>query len=206
MKTATMSDVARLLAGVPLLAGLPPARLAELAAVARPLTVRAGEWLFRRGERGDALFVVRTGRVEIVLDGLFVRAHGRGESFGEVAMLTGGRRSADVRARRDSELLALGTADIDRLIATEPAFSAALVRELARRLPGTASPAVPARRPGSVMALVAGTPGLEPVLAWLARELTGALGGPVGGRDPVPAPARWPAPRAPPPGGGGPGL
>ncbi|MDN5933979.1 MAG: cyclic nucleotide-binding domain-containing protein, partial [Pseudonocardia sp.] len=73
MNTATMSDVARLLAGVPLLAGLPPARLAELAAVARPVTVRAGGWLLRRGERGDALFVVCTGRVEIVLDGLVVR-------------------------------------------------------------------------------------------------------------------------------------
>lgn len=192
MNTATMSDGVRLLTGVPLFAGLPPAVVAELAAVARPRTVRAGEWLFRRGERGDALYVVRTGRVEIVLDALVVRAHGRGESFGEVAMLTGGRRSADVRARRDSELLALSTAEVDRLIATEPAFSAALVRELARRIPGAEPPGVGARRTGSVLALVAGTPGLERVIAWLARELPGALGAPVLRLHPDPDPARWP--------------
>ncbi len=191
---ASGSELTTLLAGVPLLAGLAPSSCAELAARCRPVTVQAGQVLFRHGDRGDELYVVRSGRVEIVLDGRVIRAHGRGESFGEVAMLTGGRRSATVRARRDSELLALHRADVDRLIATEPAFSAALVRQLALRLPGT-EPAAAARPAGSVLALVAGTPGLETLVAWLAAELVTALGGPsaVTRLDPGSEPARWPA-------------
>ncbi len=149
--------------------------------------------LFRHGDRGDELYVIRSGRIEIVLDDQVIRVHGRGESFGEVAMLTGGRRSATVRARRDSELLALHRTDVDRLIATEPAFSAALVRQLAIRLPGTEPARPPARTAGPVLALVAGTPGAD--IAWLAGELVTALGGPaaVACPEPGPDPAQWPA-------------
>jgi NTE family protein len=178
---------------VSLLAGLAPDRYAQLAGRARPVTIRAGEVLFRHGDRGDELYVVRSGRIEIVLDDQVIRVHGRGESFGEVAMLTGGRRSATVRARRDSELLALHRTDVDRLIATEPAFSAALVRQLAIRLPGTEPARTPGRTTGPVLALVAAAPG--PEIAWLAGELVTALGGPaaVACVEPGPDPAQWPA-------------
>ena len=189
---ADLADIATLLAGVPLLAGLPADRLRELATVVEPVTVRAGEVVFHRGDPGESLLVVRTGRVEIVLDGAVVRVHGRGDSFGEVALLVGGRRSATVRARRDTELLALHRAAVERLLATEPAFAVALVRDLARRLPGVASPpAAPGRV--TVLALVPAHGGLGPVLPRLADGLLTALGPGTVRLDATPDPTGWAA-------------
>src|SRR3954465_6741273 len=81
---------------------------AELAANASQMTVHAGDWLFRQGEPGDSLYVVLTGRLEIVIEGepeKVIRVLGHGDSVGELALLTESPRSASVRARRDSELL-----------------------------------------------------------------------------------------------------
>jgi NTE family protein len=156
---------------VPLFATLPPARLAELALAARPRSVAAGEVLFECGDPGDALFLVRSGRLEVLVDGAVVRVHGRGEVFGELASLTGGARTATVRARRDSELLAVRRADLDALLA-EPAFARALVRHLAERLPGRARPA--AQR-GTVLALVPFDAGASALVRALADRLTAAL-------------------------------
>ena len=96
--------------------------------------------LFERGAPGDALYVIRHGRLEVVVDGEVVREAGRGEVLGELALLTGEPRNATVRARRDSELYAVRRADLDVLLA-DPGSARALVRHLAARIPGSAAPA-----------------------------------------------------------------
>ncbi|HKQ42401.1 MAG TPA: cyclic nucleotide-binding domain-containing protein, partial [Pseudonocardia sp.] len=114
---AAVDEQAALLREVPLFASLPDARLHELAALARPVSLPAGVVLFERGDPGDALYVIRHGRLEVVVDGAVVREAGRGEVLGELALLTGEPRNATVRARRDSELYAVRRADLDVLLA-----------------------------------------------------------------------------------------
>jgi predicted acylesterase/phospholipase RssA/CRP-like cAMP-binding protein len=122
----------------PLLASLAPRALDELTADAYEERVQAREWVFRANDAADACFVVITGRLEVVVDTddgeRVIRVLGPGAAIGELALLTGERRSASVRALRDSRLLAI---DADRFAAVlehDPAFAASLARELARQL------------------------------------------------------------------------
>lgn len=131
---SSVSDDLALLARVPLFAALPHDLLTGLAQAAVTVTVGGGQFLFRQGEQGEDLYVVRSGRLELLVDDEVVHVHGRGEFFGEPALLSGGVRTAAVRACRDSELLVLHRAEFDRLLATQPALAQALVHELGRRV------------------------------------------------------------------------
>ena len=90
---AAVTEQAALLREVPLFASLPESRLQELAALARPVALPAGAVLFERGAPGDALYVIRHGRLEVLVDGEVVREAGRGEVLGELALLTGEPRT-----------------------------------------------------------------------------------------------------------------
>src|SRR4051794_17428743 len=110
---------------------------ADLAASAQQVTVRAGDWLFRQGDAGDSLYIVLTGRLEILIEGepeKVIRILGRGDSVGELALLTELPRSASVRARRDSELLYVTREHFAKLLEERPEFAAGLTRVLGRQL------------------------------------------------------------------------
>src|SRR4051794_4765516 len=97
-----------------MLAGVPPEMLDRLAAGVRLLSVPAGSWLLREGERAESAFVVSSGRLEVVSEAppsSVLAVLRRGDVFGELALVTGGRRSASVRAQRDSDVLELGRRD-----------------------------------------------------------------------------------------------
>ncbi|WP_166658161.1 patatin-like phospholipase family protein [Actinokineospora alba] len=166
-----MDDDVALLGGVPLFGALPVDLLTQVAQAAETVAVGAGELLFRQGDRGETLYIVRSGRLEVLVDDEIVRVHGRGEAFGELALLSGGVRTASVRARRDSDLLALHRAEFDRLLDTEPAFSRALIHELGARL---RRGDVPVARPQSstVLSLLTVQELPESVVLGLADRLT----------------------------------
>jgi predicted acylesterase/phospholipase RssA/CRP-like cAMP-binding protein len=101
-----------------------PAALAELQADAGWVPLRGGDVLFRRGEAGDAAYTVLSGRLRVVDDSAGERAVneiGAGEILGEMALLSGERRSATVIAVRDSLLARIPAAAFDRLIERQPA-------------------------------------------------------------------------------------
>src|SRR3954452_8057962 len=142
---------------------------AELASSATPERLRAGEWLWRQGDPGDSLYVVLTGRLEVVLETQeggqapflrVLRIVGRGQAVGELALLTDSTRSASVRARRDSELLRVSREAFERLLNERPAFAVALTRVLGRQLREATSTVVEQDPvPGTIAVLPAG-PGL----------------------------------------------
>jgi NTE family protein len=167
------------LRAVPILAGISEELRAEIAGHARWVDLAAGEWLFRQGEAGDSMYVVRTGRLAVVLEHpevAVVRELGRCAVVGELALLTGSPRSASVRAVRDTELLRLDRDDFSALLRREPEFALGLTRELGRELQVSRPIEMPGRpRPVTITLLdIDGSPAFEPFAAALAGQL-GAL-------------------------------
>ncbi len=96
-----------LLHEVPFLAVLPAGALEALAERAVPVTVAAGEAVFRQGEPGDRFYVIGEGTVGVAADGEERPSLGRGQYFGEIALLRDVPRTATVTARTDLDLLAV---------------------------------------------------------------------------------------------------
>jgi EmrB/QacA subfamily drug resistance transporter len=129
-------SISDFLSGVPIFAGLTPPLREALAQRARTLHIGPGEWLFREGDTGDALYVVRAGRLQAVDEqaDTVLADYGRGAAVGELALLTSSTRAASVRAARDSDLIAIDRGDFDRLLSDSHELSLALTRTLAGQL------------------------------------------------------------------------
>jgi MFS family permease len=104
-------DELRLLSRVPFLRSLPEPALERLARSAERDAAPAGETVVRQHEPGDRFYIVASGELEVCVDGAVIRRLFDGDYFGEIALLHDVPRTATVRARRDSELLALGRED-----------------------------------------------------------------------------------------------
>jgi CRP-like cAMP-binding protein len=94
--------------------------------------VKAGETVFHQGDAGDALYIVANGSVEVLADQRMLAELGNGQAFGEMALLSGGARTATVRAKTDTHLLAIAKDDFDRLLAEDP-FLDEQVRKLSQQ-------------------------------------------------------------------------
>jgi CRP-like cAMP-binding protein len=86
----------------------------------------------RKGERGDSVFFIASGALEVILPDSKVRL-GTGEFFGEMALLTRQPRLADVVALTYCRLLVLHKLDFDRFMATNPQAHAEIMRVAAAR-------------------------------------------------------------------------
>jgi SulP family sulfate permease len=117
--------------------------LRQLEACAEQRACAPGECIFRHGDRGDEIFLIRRGRVRIALpldDGepYHVATFGRGDFFGDIAFLDRGERSADAVALTPTDLLVLSRGRFDLVVEQHPRlgqqFFASLARTLAIRL------------------------------------------------------------------------
>ena len=129
----------------PLFAGLDDATLTLCADAMRGRRFRRGEVVFHVEDPGDALFVVTSGEIKIVLpseegaEPVILTTLGRGGFFGELALLDGRPRSASAIAVRAAEALVLRRDTFDRLVDAEPALRRAMFASLTgeiRRLTG----------------------------------------------------------------------
>ena len=96
-----------------LFAPLPPEVLEGLRAQATERTLSRNEWLFRKGDDSDALYVIADGRVAIATqsgDGreTVLAVLEAGALFGELPLFDDAPRSADVRALSDTRVIELG--------------------------------------------------------------------------------------------------
>jgi len=93
--------------------------------------LKAGEILFKAGDAGDALYIVARGKVEVLTDGSWgcaIAVLGAGHAFGEMSLLSGGRRTATIRANEDTDLLEIGKDDFDQLVAADRQLANAVKR------------------------------------------------------------------------------
>lgn len=115
---------------------MPESVLQTIVTEGRTLVFGAGQLVVKKKTPGDSLFVVKSGVVEVVnpADGPPLAYLGRGESFGEMALLTTSERSADVRVPQQAELLVIDRALFDDLMSNHSGFAAQMAVILAHRL------------------------------------------------------------------------
>jgi len=129
----TWQTVAR----VPLFTGLDAARIAEIARLLKREVVPAKYAVVRRGEPADAMFFIMAGEVEVDVHPT-PRRMGRGQFFGEIALLRDTVRTATVTTVSECELLTLEVADFRRLLDAHPDLRASIVRVAEQRISATA--------------------------------------------------------------------
>lgn len=115
-----------LLAEIPIFAPLPESTLERLAAQLETVNVPAGTVVIRQGDAGDKFYVVAEGEVEVTVDGVPTATLGRGDAFGEIALLRDVPRTATVTAKTQARLLALeGEVFVGAVTASPPSARAA---------------------------------------------------------------------------------
>ncbi len=156
-------DVRRLLeslAKVPLFASLPPVVVRSLADQVIRVRCDAGTAVIRTGEPGAELYLVESGRLEVSRAGTKLAVLGPGDMVGEMALLTGETRTADVTALEATTLLTLRKEAFDRLLAANPRLRTAVERlsgqrrEALEKAAASVDPAAWARAAGSMQAML----------------------------------------------------
>jgi CRP/FNR family cyclic AMP-dependent transcriptional regulator len=127
---------------VPLFADLEDENIRELMTVARRRTFRAGEVIFHRDDPGQVLYVIKEGKVKICLispDGqeMTLTVLGKGEYFGEFALLDGLPRSTDAIAMERVECYTLQRTDFHNAIMKNPKIAIQALEVLSKRLRNT---------------------------------------------------------------------
>lgn len=119
-----------LFGGVDLFWPLPIGKIAEFLRIASYRKYSAGEVLVRTGEPGDEFFLILSGEAEVIQRGELLTRLGRHDYFGEVAVLLGSERTADILAYTEMEVLTVGAQDFLRFIRdTEVARTLKMVAE-----------------------------------------------------------------------------
>ncbi|HET8901156.1 MAG TPA: DUF1003 domain-containing protein [Holophagaceae bacterium] len=116
---------ASLLTDLPLFASLRPKERALLAEAVDHRVLAGGETLFKAGDPGQSMFIVVSGEIEISVTDhagqkIVLSTCGRGDAFGELAMLDEGPRSATATALEPSELLEVDRGDLLLLVKKKP--------------------------------------------------------------------------------------
>ena len=122
-----------------LLQALEESELENLAAIVRQHRFPKGSYILHVDDPGPSIMFLLEGTAKVTLvsrDGkeIVIANLGKGEFFGEVALLTGEDRSANVVATSDCELLVLGESDFHQHILENTGLALAMMRELALRL------------------------------------------------------------------------
>jgi predicted acylesterase/phospholipase RssA/CRP-like cAMP-binding protein len=149
---------AELLASVPLFAGLDAATRHRVALCGVHRALGVGAWLFEEGDPAESLFVVRTGRLEVLAQGQepeLLGVLGRGAVIGELAVLSSSGRSASVRARRHTELIELTRDRFEALLESEPRLARSVIAALGAQLQSSRPRNITAAPRPKTIALVA---------------------------------------------------
>ena len=131
---AVKTDATESLRRVPLLAGLDRKELELLAKLAKEQRYEPGATIVKSGASGHGLYIIKEGNVSVVRDGQKVASMGPGQFFGEISVLDGGPRTADVKADTGTVCLTLISWEIKPLLMDNAAISYKMLLEMVKRL------------------------------------------------------------------------
>ena len=95
---------------------------------------RAGDTVFREGEPGDLMYVVREGRVELRVKGQLVETLGPGGVLGEMALIEHASRTATATAKTDCTLVPIPEKRFMFMVQQTPHFALQIMKVIAERL------------------------------------------------------------------------
>ncbi len=137
----SLNREAHLLAGIPFFAGMDRSRLKLLAFASDEINLDADETLFWQGAKGETAYVVLSGEMNVNVDGAggsrTVATFGRGELFGELALLCDVPRTATLVAKTETSLLSMSKDNFMKLVEENPEVSLNLTRVIAGRFEAT---------------------------------------------------------------------
>lgn len=97
-------------------------------------TYRAGDVIFREGDKGELMFVVKAGNVDLKVLGRTVETLESGDILGEMALIDSYPRSATAVAATDCQLVPIDGEKFQFLISQTPYFAIEVMQIMARRL------------------------------------------------------------------------
>jgi CRP-like cAMP-binding protein len=122
------------LAEVPLFSSLTKRELEEVDRATDEIDVDAGQEVVTQGRIGHEFFLILEGNATVRRDGGDVAGLGPGQSFGELALLDQGPRTATVVADTPMKLLVLGQREFAGLLETVPGLATGILAGVAKRL------------------------------------------------------------------------
>lgn len=118
----------------PLFAGLSRRQLLLVARLSDDLDVPAGTVLCKEGSRGREFFVIIDGEVSVTRGAEQVATLGKGDFFGEIALLEPVRRTATVAAATPLSFFVISDQAFRSVLATDPTIERKVLLTLVRRL------------------------------------------------------------------------
>jgi CRP-like cAMP-binding protein len=145
-----LSNEVELLRRVPLFSGIEPSKLKLLAFTSDVVTYHPGQVLFRRGDIGDAAYVIIQGNADVTVmtdTGEIPVAHLHdGDFLGEIAILCDTPRTATITASSELKTLRIRKESFFELLRQFPELAIEMTRILAERLTRTTAELVEAQR------------------------------------------------------------
>lgn len=132
--TLSRERTIELLADTRLFSAVDPAGLERIADRVTELEVAADRVIARQGEIGTGFFMIVSGLVRVVRDGEILAELGPGTFFGELSVLDGQPRNAQVVSIGPTVCLALASWDFEAVVREQPEVALGVLRELAGRL------------------------------------------------------------------------
>jgi CRP-like cAMP-binding protein len=133
-----MGLIGRLQEEAPLFHGLDDDEVEALIGSCEPRSLSTGEVFCRMGDDGVSLAIIRSGRILVTRpvrgEDLELATLGPGDTFGEVAVATGGQRTADLTATEPSEVLEIMPDDLERAFSSHPAMAEKFWRNMSKVL------------------------------------------------------------------------
>jgi HEAT repeat protein/ATP/ADP translocase len=138
LKTLSTLECVLLLREVPMFSGLSPEDLEQIADIAQEQLYSTGTLICREGERGSTLFIIVTGKVEVI-KGMgktenVIAVREPGEFVGEMAILESAPRSATLRAQEDVRVLIIEGEAFKAILMDRPEVAISVLQHMSTRV------------------------------------------------------------------------